>query len=85
MSSRIERLSAAIDDRLFDVFRDSLDLAHLLGDYEVFAVYLRLAYGRGYCDALIEDASGERNKLGQPLGYKLPERPVPSEEPHAGT
>lgn len=82
---RISRLEGELDRRLFNLLREALDAPEKIGDWELFIVFLRAAYGAGYCDALIEDARGERNQLGKPLGYKLPERPVPVEEPPAGT
>jgi hypothetical protein len=38
---------------------------------DVVAAFLRAAYGKGYCDALTEDAPGS---LCRDHGYKIPAR-----------
>jgi hypothetical protein len=45
---------------------------------EVAAAFLRAAYGKGYCDALTEDAPGS---LCRDHGYRIPDRrPAPTPE-----
>ncbi len=52
--SRIDLLELDIDLRLADLWRETLDVADW--NLEVVAAFLRAAYGKGYCDALTEDA-----------------------------
>ena len=52
--SRIDLLELDIDLRLADLWRETLDVTDW--NLEVVAAFLRAAYGKGYCDALTEDA-----------------------------
>src|SRR5579864_4792847 len=54
--SRIDLLELDIDLRLADLWRETLDVTDW--NLEVVAAFLRAAYGKGYCDALTEDAPG---------------------------
>ena len=67
--SRIDLLELDIDVRLADLWREASDI----GDWnlEVVGAFIRAAYGKGYCDALTEDAPGS---LCSEHGYRVPER-----------
>ena len=69
--SRIELLELDIDLRLSDLWSEACGV----GDWnlEVVAAFLRAAYGKGYCDALTEDAPGS---LCRDHGYRIPDRRV---------
>jgi hypothetical protein len=74
--SRIDLLELDIDLRLSDLWREAGDI----GDWnlEVVAAFMRAAYGKGYCDALTEDAPGS---LCHDHGYRIPaRRPLPAAE-----
>jgi len=68
--SRIDLLELDIDLRLADLWRETLDVTDW--NLEVVAAFLRAAYGKGYCDALTEDAPGS---LCHEHGYRIPARP----------
>ena len=67
--SRIDLLELDIDLRLADLWRE----ASTINDWslEVVAAFMRAAYGKGYCDALTEDAPGS---LCADHGYRVPAR-----------
>ena len=67
--SRIDLLELDIDLRLADLWREAADIAEW--NIEVVAAFMRAAYGKGYCDALTEDAHGQ---LCVEHGYRVPER-----------
>jgi len=67
--SRIDLLELDIDLRLADLWRETLDVTEW--NLEVVAAFLRAAYGKGYCDALTEDAPGS---LCHEHGYRIPGR-----------
>src|ERR1700761_5453958 len=67
--SRIDLLELDIDLRLADLWRETLDVSDW--NLEVVAAFLRAAYGKGYCDALTEDAPGS---LCHEHGYRIPAR-----------
>ena len=67
--SRIDLLELDIDLRLADLWRETLDVTEW--NLEVVAAFLRAAYGKGYCDALTEDAPGS---LCHEHGYRIPAR-----------
>ena len=67
--SRIDLLELDIDLRLADLWRETLDVTDW--NLEVVAAFLRAAYGKGYCDALTEDAPGS---LCHEHGYRIPAR-----------
>jgi hypothetical protein len=74
--TRIELLELDIDLRLADLWGEVCEV----GDWsiEVVAAFMRAAYGKGYCDALTEDAPGE---LCRDHGYKIPaKKPSPAPE-----
>ena len=52
--SRIDLLELDIDLRLTDLWREAGEVAEW--NLEVVAAFMRAAYGKGYCDALTEDA-----------------------------
>ena len=52
--SRIELLELDIDLRLADLWGEACGVGEW--NLEVVAAFLRAAYGKGYCDALTEDA-----------------------------
>ena len=54
--SRIDLLELDIDVRLADLWREANDIAEW--NLEVVGAFIRAAYGKGYCDALTEDAPG---------------------------
>jgi hypothetical protein len=73
--SRIDLLELDIDLRLADLWRETLDVTDW--NLEVVAAFLRAAYGKGYCDALTEDAPGS---LCHEHGYRIPAR-KPAQSP----
>jgi hypothetical protein len=66
--SRIDLLELDIDLRLADLWREAADISEW--NLEVFAAFMRAAYGKGYCDALTEDSPGS---LCLDHGYRVPE------------
>jgi hypothetical protein len=66
--TRIDLLELDIDLRLADLWREATEI----GDWslEVVGAFIRAAYGKGYCDALTEDARGA---LCLDHGYRVPE------------
>ena len=52
--SRIELLELDIDLRLADLWGEACGISEW--NLDVVAAFLRAAYGKGYCDALTEDA-----------------------------
>ena len=67
--SRIDLLELDIDVRLADLWREANDISEW--SLEVVGAFMRAAYGKGYCDALTEDAHGQ---LCVEHGYRVPER-----------
>ena len=67
--SRIELLELDIDLRLADLWGEACEVSEW--SLEVVAAFMRAAYGKGYCDALTEDAPGT---LCRDHGYKIPSR-----------
>jgi hypothetical protein len=67
--TRIELLELDIDLRIADLWREALETEEW--NLQVAAAFMRAAYGKGYCDALTEDAPGS---LCEEHGYKVPER-----------
>ncbi len=67
--SRIDLLELDIDVRLADLWREAHDITEW--NLEVVGAFMRAAYGKGYCDALTEDAPGS---LCAEHGYRVPER-----------
>ena len=53
--SRIDLLELDIDVRLADLWREANDISEW--SLEVVGAFMRAAYGKGYCDALTEDAT----------------------------
>ena len=71
--SRIDLLELDIDLRLTDLWREAGDISEW--NLDVVAAFMRAAYGKGYCDALTEDAPGS---LCHDHGYRIPgRRPAP--------
>ena len=71
--TRIDLLELDIDLRLTDLWREAAEIEEW--NLEVVSAFMRAAYGKGYCDALTEDAPGS---LCRDHGYRVPERmPVP--------
>jgi hypothetical protein len=66
--SRIDLLELDIDVRLADLWREATDISEW--NLEVVGAFMRAAYGKGYCDALTEDARGS---LCVDHGYRVPE------------
>jgi hypothetical protein len=54
--TRIQLLELDIDLRLADLWREAGEIDEW--NLEVVAAFMRAAYGKGYCDALTEDAPG---------------------------
>ena len=74
--SRIELLELDIDLRLADLWREADDINEW--NLEIVAAFMRAAYGKGYCDALTEDAPGS---LCHDHGYRIPgRRPAPAHD-----
>ena len=72
--SRIDLLELDIDMRLVDLWREAagIDAGENTGwSLEVVAAFMRAAYGKGYCDALTEEAPGT---LCADHGYRVPSR-----------
>lgn len=67
--SRIDLLELDIDVRLADLWREANDITEW--SLEVVGAFMRAAYGKGYCDALTEDAPGS---LCVEHGYRVPAR-----------
>jgi hypothetical protein len=67
--SRIELLELDIDLRLADLWREAIDVSDW--SLEIVAAFIRAAYGKGYCDALTEEAPGS---LCIDHGYRMPDR-----------
>ncbi len=67
--SRIDLLELDIDLRLADLWREAYEIDEW--KLEVLAAFMRAAYGKGYCDALTEEAPGS---LCQEHGYRVPSR-----------
>ena len=73
--SRIDLLELDIDLRLADLWREAGEITDW--SIEVVAAFMRAAYGKGYCDALTEEAPGS---LCVDHGYRVPpRREAPSE------
>lgn len=73
--TRIDLLELDIDLRLADLWREAQDVDEW--SLEVVAAFMRAAYGKGYCDALTEDAPGS---LCHDHGYTVPPRRDPVAE-----
>lgn len=78
-AEQLQELAVDIDVRLADVWVTILGCNAILGGAlddddarEAFASLLRVAYGRGYLDALNEDAEGKRGALTTAHGYVTP-------------
>ncbi|MHB8641507.1 MAG: hypothetical protein ACYDA3_01260 [Gaiellaceae bacterium] len=67
--TRIDLLELDIDLRLADLWREASEIGEW--NLEVVAAFMRAAYGKGYCDALTEDAPGS---LCLDHGYRIPAR-----------
>ena len=67
--SRIDLLELDIDLRIADLWREANDISEW--NLEVVGAFIRAAYGKGYCDALTEDAPGS---LCLEHGYDVPRR-----------
>ena len=65
--TRIDLLELDIDLRLTDLWREAREVTEW--NLEVVAAFMRAAYGKGYCDALTEDAPGS---LCHDHGYRDP-------------
>ncbi len=67
--TRIDLLELDIDLRLTDLWREASEITEW--NLDVVAAFMRAAYGKGYCDALTEDAPGA---LCHDHGYRIPGR-----------
>ena len=67
--SRIELLELDIDLRLADLWAEACGVSEW--NLDTVAAFLRAAYGKGYCDALTEDAPGS---LCRDHGSRIPDR-----------
>jgi hypothetical protein len=67
--TRIDLLELDIDLRLADLWREAAGISEW--SLDVVAAFMRAAYGKGYCDALTEDAPGA---LCADHGYRVPAR-----------
>jgi len=74
--SRIDLLELDIDLRLIELWREAAEITEW--NLDVVAAFMRAAYGKGYCDALTEDAPGS---LCHDHGYRIPgRRPAPAHD-----
>jgi hypothetical protein len=74
--TRIDLLELDIDLRLADLWREASGISEW--SLDVVAAFMRAAYGKGYCDALTEDAPGS---LCHDHGYRIPgRRPAPAHD-----
>jgi hypothetical protein len=73
--TRIDLLELDIDLRLADLWREAGEIGEW--SIEVVAAFMRAAYGKGYCDALTEEAPGA---LCVDHGYRVPPRRQPAAE-----
>ncbi len=71
--TRIDLLELDIDLRLADLWREANEIGEW--NLEVVGAFIRAAYGKGYCDALTEDAPGA---LCADHGYRVPARKQPA-------
>jgi hypothetical protein len=71
--TRIDLLELDIDLRLADLWREAAGITDW--SLDVVAAFIRAAYGKGYCDALTEDAPGS---LCADHGYRVPPRRQPA-------
>ena len=71
--TRIDLLELDIDLRLTELWREAADVSEW--NLEVVSAFMRAAYGKGYCDALTEDAPGS---LCADHGYRVPHRQQPA-------
>ena len=67
--TRIDLLELDIDLRLNDLWREAMGIEEW--SIEVVSAFMRAAYGKGYCDALTEEAPGS---LCADHGYRVPAR-----------
>jgi len=67
--TRIDLLELDIDIRLSDLWREASEITDW--SIDVVSAFMRAAYGKGYCDALTEEAPGS---LCVEHGYRVPER-----------
>jgi hypothetical protein len=75
--TRIQLLELDIDLRLTDLWREAGEIEDW--SLEIVAAFMRAAYGKGYCDALTEDAPGS---LCHDHGYRVPARRHASSTEH---
>lgn len=76
--SKVERLELDIDGRLHEMRQEMYKFHSELDPEEgwkisVIVAFVRAAYDKGYCDALRDDAQGERGKLYIDNGYAVPD------------
>lgn len=67
--SRTDLLELDIDLRLAELWREATEIGEW--NLEIVAAFMRASYGKGYCDALTEDAPGS---LCHDHGYRIPNR-----------
>ena len=67
--SRIDLLELDIDLRLTDLWREVADVTEW--NLEVVAAFIRAAYGKGYCDALTEEAPGSLCEMLLAVDFRL--------------
>lgn len=75
---RVQRLEIDIDTRIMDLWATAYEEgSHIAPKLEadpelreMFGTFLRAAYGKGYTDALVEDADGRRSELQREHGYR---------------
>jgi hypothetical protein len=70
VTPRKDTLAMAIDLRLADLWAEVFEVDPSKLDTELFAWFLRAAYGQGYTDALRES---QRGQLCLDLGYTVPD------------
>ena len=65
--SRVDILEIDIDTRMLDLWNEVIKVE--TWDINAVAIYMRAAYGKGYCDSLTES---QRGQLPIEHGYKVP-------------
>lgn len=67
-----QELEIDMDTRIAGLWEKASDIEEW--DLETVGVFMRAAYGQGYCDALLEAREDEEGKLLSDHGFSLPER-----------
>jgi hypothetical protein len=68
-TTKLDRLQLDIDTRIVDLWEQADSIEEW--DLYTVAAFMRAAYGKGYCDSLMEPSPGI---LCREHGYKVPQR-----------